>query len=380
MLRHKRAVSGGRVSSPPARPSRPVRRDRETQPGPAGARVLPPFLRHRRERRQSGAAAGRADERLRDPKATAARSSSTSTSATRSCTTSSSASTRRSSRPSSAKTSTTLRRPWTKSSTTSKPRPTYAPLQGVRGAPVSTSDGRRARQVDRGAARGIDGLEKRKGLDDHWIEVNRLENEGDRLYRDAVAELFDGDMKCTDIIKWKDIYATLEAAIDHVRTSRTFSRPSCSRTPDAPADRHCRGRAGLRLHERLPRFGQRHRHLGLDARPVATGRPRSWPRCSTWWARSSGRTWPQTVGKGIVTLAGRLADRRARGADRRHRLEPHHLVLRHSVELVARADRRPGGRHARGRRHQRGRLERPLATRSSSPWSPRRRSACWAPF
>jgi predicted phosphate transport protein (TIGR00153 family) len=60
----------------------------------------------------------------------------------------------------------------------------------------------------------IDGLEKRKGLDDHWIEVNRLENEGDRLYRDAVAELFDGDMKCTDIIKWKDIYATLEGAID----------------------------------------------------------------------------------------------------------------------------------------------------------------------
>ena len=60
----------------------------------------------------------------------------------------------------------------------------------------------------------IDGLEKRKGLADHWIEVNRLENDGDRLYRDAVAELFDDDMKCTDIIKWKDIYAELERAID----------------------------------------------------------------------------------------------------------------------------------------------------------------------
>jgi predicted phosphate transport protein (TIGR00153 family) len=60
----------------------------------------------------------------------------------------------------------------------------------------------------------IDNLEKRKGLDEHWIEVNRLENDGDRLYRDAVAELFDGDMKCIDIIKWKDIYATLEGAID----------------------------------------------------------------------------------------------------------------------------------------------------------------------
>jgi len=60
----------------------------------------------------------------------------------------------------------------------------------------------------------IDGLEKRKGLADHWIEVNRLENDGDRLYRDAVAELFDDDMECTDIIKWKDIYGELERAID----------------------------------------------------------------------------------------------------------------------------------------------------------------------
>ncbi len=60
----------------------------------------------------------------------------------------------------------------------------------------------------------IDNLEKRKALDEHWIEVNRLENDGDRLYRDAVAELFDGDLSCTDIIKWKDIYASLEQAID----------------------------------------------------------------------------------------------------------------------------------------------------------------------
>jgi predicted phosphate transport protein (TIGR00153 family) len=61
---------------------------------------------------------------------------------------------------------------------------------------------------------GIGGLEKRKGLDDHWIEINRLENDGDRLYRDAVAELFDGGMETTDIIKWKDIYTTLEGAMD----------------------------------------------------------------------------------------------------------------------------------------------------------------------
>jgi hypothetical protein len=63
--------------------------------------------------------------------------------------------------------------------------------------------------------KAIDGLETRpKNLREHWIEVNRLENEGDRISRDAVAELFDGDMKCIDIIKWKDIYNLLESAID----------------------------------------------------------------------------------------------------------------------------------------------------------------------
>jgi hypothetical protein len=60
----------------------------------------------------------------------------------------------------------------------------------------------------------IDKLEGRKGVREDCIEVNRLENDGDRLFRDATAELFDGDMTCTDIIKWKDIYGHLEKAID----------------------------------------------------------------------------------------------------------------------------------------------------------------------
>jgi hypothetical protein len=60
----------------------------------------------------------------------------------------------------------------------------------------------------------MDNLEKPKGIDERIIAVNSLENDGDRIHRDAVASLFDGDMKCTDIIKWKDIYEILEAAID----------------------------------------------------------------------------------------------------------------------------------------------------------------------
>ena len=60
----------------------------------------------------------------------------------------------------------------------------------------------------------MDNLAKPKGLDERIIAINSLENDGDRILRDAMASLFDGDMKCTDIIKWKDIYEILEAAID----------------------------------------------------------------------------------------------------------------------------------------------------------------------
>ncbi len=57
-------------------------------------------------------------------------------------------------------------------------------------------------------------LEKPKGLDERIIAVNSLENEGDRILREAIANLFDSDIPCTEIIKWKDIYEILEAAID----------------------------------------------------------------------------------------------------------------------------------------------------------------------
>ena len=60
----------------------------------------------------------------------------------------------------------------------------------------------------------MDRLEKAKDLDERIIAINSLENDGDRILREATAQLFDGEMKCTDIIKWKDIYETLESAID----------------------------------------------------------------------------------------------------------------------------------------------------------------------
>jgi hypothetical protein len=48
----------------------------------------------------------------------------------------------------------------------------------------------------------------------HTVEVDRLENEGDRVYRQAVADLFGGDKRAMDVLKAKDIIDELEAAID----------------------------------------------------------------------------------------------------------------------------------------------------------------------
>jgi uncharacterized protein len=46
------------------------------------------------------------------------------------------------------------------------------------------------------------------------VEVNRLENEGDRILREAVATLFNHGIDPMMVIRWKDIYERLEDAID----------------------------------------------------------------------------------------------------------------------------------------------------------------------
>src|SRR5438552_9916888 len=45
-----------------------------------------------------------------------------------------------------------------------------------------------------------------KGVEPYWIEIHRLENEGDRIARQAVAELFKHGQDPMDVIKWKDVY------------------------------------------------------------------------------------------------------------------------------------------------------------------------------
>ena len=48
----------------------------------------------------------------------------------------------------------------------------------------------------------------------HLVEIHRLENEGDRLSRDAVASLFAGGIDPMVVIRWKDVFASLEASVD----------------------------------------------------------------------------------------------------------------------------------------------------------------------
>ncbi|MGH2755052.1 MAG: DUF47 domain-containing protein [Actinomycetota bacterium] len=59
-------------------------------------------------------------------------------------------------------------------------------------------------------------MRKMKGFEEYWVEINRLENEGDRAYRRTVAELFAGDFKAMDVLKFKEIIEEIEAAIDRL--------------------------------------------------------------------------------------------------------------------------------------------------------------------
>jgi uncharacterized protein Yka (UPF0111/DUF47 family) len=51
-------------------------------------------------------------------------------------------------------------------------------------------------------------------LGPHLVEIHRLENEADRLSRDAIASLFVAGIDPMVVIRWKDIFESLEAAVD----------------------------------------------------------------------------------------------------------------------------------------------------------------------
>jgi uncharacterized protein Yka (UPF0111/DUF47 family) len=67
-------------------------------------------------------------------------------------------------------------------------------------------------------ARALRGLRTGADLAPELVEINRLENEGDRLHRDAVASLFANGIDPMVVLRWKDIFESLEGAIDACET------------------------------------------------------------------------------------------------------------------------------------------------------------------
>jgi uncharacterized protein len=67
-------------------------------------------------------------------------------------------------------------------------------------------------------------LENMRGYKDlykYWIEIHRLENDGDRLFREAFASLFAGGSDPMMVIRWRDIFLRLERAIDATEAAAT---------------------------------------------------------------------------------------------------------------------------------------------------------------
>jgi predicted phosphate transport protein (TIGR00153 family) len=57
-------------------------------------------------------------------------------------------------------------------------------------------------------------LERRQGLEEHVVEINRLENEADQIHREAIGRLFSEEQNAIEVIKWKEILDLLERATD----------------------------------------------------------------------------------------------------------------------------------------------------------------------
>ena len=60
----------------------------------------------------------------------------------------------------------------------------------------------------------LDALEKHKGILGHAVEINRLENEADRVHQQAVSRLFDDEHDPLTVMKWKEALDFLEDATD----------------------------------------------------------------------------------------------------------------------------------------------------------------------
>jgi uncharacterized protein len=74
-------------------------------------------------------------------------------------------------------------------------------------------------QSTRAIAGAIPRLRTFKDIRHYTVEVNRLENDGDRVLREALASLFERGIDPMMVIRWKDIFERLEDAIDSTETA-----------------------------------------------------------------------------------------------------------------------------------------------------------------
>ncbi|MFL5737089.1 MAG: DUF47 domain-containing protein [Actinomycetota bacterium] len=69
-------------------------------------------------------------------------------------------------------------------------------------------------RATRAVARAVRGLQDLGGVERSWADIKRLEREGDRIYRMGVAELYSGDYRPMDVLRWKDLLREMETAMD----------------------------------------------------------------------------------------------------------------------------------------------------------------------
>jgi uncharacterized protein Yka (UPF0111/DUF47 family) len=69
-----------------------------------------------------------------------------------------------------------------------------------------------------GVAAALHALRTGEDLSAHLVEIHRLENDADQLVRQGVASLFANGIDPMLVIRWKDIYETIEAAVDACET------------------------------------------------------------------------------------------------------------------------------------------------------------------
>jgi uncharacterized protein Yka (UPF0111/DUF47 family) len=62
--------------------------------------------------------------------------------------------------------------------------------------------------------RALDAFKQGDDVEQEAVQIRELEHEGDRIYRQAVASLFDGGIDPMLVIRWKDIVERLEQAVD----------------------------------------------------------------------------------------------------------------------------------------------------------------------